>query len=348
MNSSDLCVCAEIYNEEALRLCRAYLRAVDAIIPFEGEIDGDINTLYNQLLLHQLKAIAKYIPDLKDAFESFRKRIYFLEVRGVSRKDDFPKIENQSEDFERANRIYNHFTYLFALKKHSIYEVSLPADFIDGLDEVSYFEFNTMVGALRDPRQFGVCLKRKFYHIPAKYVEEYPIPEYVAIYQSGRLFGRELAGIKYYGQVKKCIPVRRSRIRELPKSSNELYYKFKVKEWKRLENPIQARELGFVRLFTSISLLLNAKEVPELTLTNKKDFILYRLMYLADKELRNNPERIFVGFKFDGFELIFSAELIYLSKGEKILEKYRYSSFLATPSVIFQKIKEEMKKTNNK
>lgn len=344
MNSSGLRVCAEIYNAEALRLCNAYIRAIDAIIPFEGELDGDVNTPHNQALLYQLKDIAKGIPEFKELFEVLRKRIYFLEVRGVSREEALPKIENPSAEFEFADRIYRLFMNLLGFEKSSVCEVSLPLDFIDAIEDVSCFEANALVGALRDPRQFGVCLKRKFYHIPAKYVEEYPIPEYVAIYQSERLFGRELAGIKYYGQVKKCIPIRRSRIRELPKSSNELYYKFKVKEWKRLENPIQARELGFVRLFTSISLLLNSKEIPELTFTNKEDLAFYRLMYLADKELRENPERIFTGFRFGDFELIFSAEQIYLLKGEELLKKYRYSSFLATPSAVSQKIREEMKK----
>lgn len=343
MSESVLCVSAEIYNDEALRLCKSYLAATDGIIPFEGELDGDIDTPCNRALLYQLKVLAKNMVEDKELFEKLRKRIYFLEVRGVARTDTPPEPEESSEDFKRAVSLYRFFEELLSYRTKPVYLLKISEELRARLDDVTFFECDTMVGALRAPRQFGVCLKRKFYHIPAKQVEEYPIPKYVAIYQSERLFGKEVSGIKYYGEVKKCIPIRRNRIRELPKSSTELYYKFKVKEWKRLENPIQARELGFVRLFTSHSLLQNAIEVPELTMQSKDDFILYRLMYLANKEIRENPRRIFTALEFLGFDVIFSLGAIYLCKEGKTVEKYPYSSFSATPTAFFQRIKKKIK-----
>ena len=344
MNDFDLRLCKDVYNTELECLCKVYLKLADGIIPKEGELDGDINTPHNQALLYELKGIAKKIPEFKEFFEDFRKRIYFLEVNGVVTPESHPTFGKSDEAISSAHNRYFHCISLANLCDRPVFEVKLSDGMLDKIEDASFFECDTLVGALREPRQFGVCLKRKFYHIPAKYIEEYAIPKYVAIYQSERLFGKELAGIKYYGEVKKCIPLKRSRIRELPRKSNELYYKFKVKRWERLENPISAKEIGFVRLFTSFSLLQNSSEVPELALLDKNDFILYQLIKSATVELANDAEQIFVGFRFSDFEIFASTDNVYLCKEGSLLEKYKFSTFLATPSNFLEKIKAGMKK----
>ena len=344
MNDLKLHLCEAIYNFEMEQLSRAYIKLVDTIGPCEGELDGNINTLYNQALLYQLKDIAKKIPQMTVIFESFRKRIYFLEIHGVKTPDVHPVIEDATQNFLSAYSCYEKCIALALCCDAPIFEIKLSCDVLEKIEEPSFFECDTLIGALRAPRQFGVCLKRKFYHIPAKYIEEYAIPKYVAIYQSENLFGKELAGVKYYGEVKKCVPLKRNRIRELPSTSNELYYKFKVKKWQRLENPISAKEIGFVRLFTSFSLLQNATEIPELTLLDKNDFVLYYLLKQANNELKNDLRKAFVGFEFSDFEIFVSTDNIYLCKGENLLEKYKNSSFFYTPSLFLEKIMGSMKK----
>ena len=227
-----------------------------------------------------------------------------------------------------------------AMKDTEVVEISLSQEFISKTDKYDFSEKDTLVGAMRNPRQFGICLKRKFYHIPAFYVEEYPIPKYIALYQSQRMFGEEISGVKYYGEVKKCTPMRRSRIREIPKDSNELYYKFKVKCWKRLNNGISSGEVGFVRLFTNFFLLENVDDISALTISDAYEFRLYKLLRLADSALK--AESDVARFCIDGFDVIFTNEIIYLCREQKILERYYRSNLKNAPCKLFRKMKKDI------
>ncbi len=348
MKDGNLYLYSEIYEVETERALTEYLLAVDCVIPREGELDGDINTVFNQAVLYQLKSIAKAFPERKEIFEKFRKRIYFLEVRGVETPCELPSTEIENEAYLRALDCYKLCFSILSCKDEPISEIVLPQELLKELDEKDFFKHDTLIGTLRAPRQIGVCLNHKFYHIPAKYIEEYTLPKYVAIYQSERMFGEELSGIKYYGEIRKSARMPRNRIREIPKDSKEIYYKFKVRKWQRLFNTISAKEIGFVRLFTSMSLLLNAKEVPELTLTNKEDFILYRSVSLACKTLEENFEIAFSGFRFSDFDMFVGRKFIYLCKENTVVESYFKNDFKNTPSEFLKKIKEGMKKCVNK
>ena len=319
---------ADVYYEESERLCRRYLALVDQIIlP-----DNDSRGRQAQAALSHLKEI--YLKLWKDAplKVEFARRIELLERHAAVLQ----------ECFDQENEEYNAYRFCIeclSYSEKSVKEVTLEQELMDGLERVSFCEYDTLVGSFRSPRQFGICLKRKFYHIPAKYIEEYPIPKYIAIYQSERMFGRELSGIKYYGEVKKCTPIRRSRISEIPKGSNELYYKFKVKQWNRLNTPIAAKEIGFIRLFTSFFLLQNAQEVPDLTVSDRAEFVLMRLLRLASNALSEDKQLIFSAFIFEDNEVILTAESIFLCKDGGVIKRYRHSNFLNTPSTVLKDIK---------
>lgn len=221
-----------------------------------------------------------------------------------------------------------------------VIEISLSNELLNLTENAEIFEQDTLVGALRTPRQLGICLKRKFYHIPAVYIEEYAIPKYIALYQSQNMFGDEVAGIKYYGEVKRCTPMRRSKIREIPKKSNELYYVFKIKKWQRLDSTVCAKEIGFVRLFTSSFVLKNVSDVSALTISNAYEFKLYKFLKLAEQEVedKNTPAR----FELDGFDVIFTKDVIYLCREGKIIERYWLSSLKSAPSLVLRKIQKDM------
>ena len=226
------------------------------------------------------------------------------------------------------------------IKNSEIIEVSLSQELLEKLDKCDFSDLNTLVGAMRNPRQFGVCLKRKFYHIPAFYVEEYPIPKYIALYQSQNLFGEEISGVKYYGEVRKCIPLRRSRIREIPKDSNELYYKFKVKSWKRLDNDIVSGEVGFVRLFTNFFLLENVDDISVLTISDAYEFRLYKLLKSANSAIVGDND--IAHFSIDGFDVILTKEIVYLCENKRICERYYRSNLENSPSKMLRKIKKDI------
>ena len=118
-------------------------------------------------------------------------------------------------------------------------------------------------------------MRHNFYHIPKSEIKDTDLPiRYVAIYQSKAKFGAE-SGIYYYGEVTRCIPMRRSEIREIPSQKGEVYYRFEIKEWKRLSKPIAPKELGFVKCFTNLFLLEHSADVPELLIRTEEEYRLY-------------------------------------------------------------------------
>ena len=238
------------------------------------------------------------------------------------------------EECERAS------VTALGVKDSEMIEISLPEELLDELQKCDFSDYDTLVGAMRSPRQLGVSLKRKFYHIPAFYVEEYPIPKYIALYQSQRMFGDEVSGIKYYGEVRKCTPLRRSKIREIPKDSSELYYKFRVKSWKRLDFSLSSGELGFVRLFTNIFLLKNVDDTSALTISDSYEFKLYKLLKSANSKIKEKNDT--AHFFIDGFDVIFTNEIIYLCFDGRICERYYRSGISQSPSHLLGKMKKDI------
>jgi len=135
---------------------------------------------------------------------------------------------------------------------------------------------NVLVGTLRNTSQLEVCIKQRFYHIPAVRLRDSDFPiRYVAIYQSKHKFGNN-AGIRYYGEVENCTLVPRSSIKEIPKTSETMYYRFDISEWKTLPHPIRVIGGDIISMTTTRFLLENSLEVPELFLESKQEFELYK------------------------------------------------------------------------
>lgn len=150
---------------------------------------------------------------------------------------------------------------------------------------------NVLVGTLRNTAQLEVALREKFYHIPAirLYQGNFPI-NYVAIYQSIHKFGED-AGVYYYGEVTGYKLLRRREISEIPKDSDEEYYRFEIREWKKLSCPVPARDGDFINLNTSLFLLENARNTSELSLLTERELSLYRkIEKLLTRELREVRE----------------------------------------------------------
>lgn len=133
-----------------------------------------------------------------------------------------------------------------------------------------------LIGTLRHAKQLEICLRHRFYYFPA---ERLPCPEQpirmVALYQSYHQFGSK-AGVRYYGEVRDCIMVSRSAIKEMPKDSDALYYRVTVKAWKKLPHTILPRENGLLLLRTNRFLLFRATNTAELTLENSWEYRFHR------------------------------------------------------------------------
>ena len=155
-------------------------------------------------------------------------------------------------------------------------ETVLPAGIEKKMAKVDWSCRDVLVGALRNREQLNAALEGRFYHIPTSKLQDGNLPiHYVALYQSKNLFGQE-AGIRYWGAVIRTERVKRREIREIPRNSNELYYRFDIKEWLKLDMPIKVWEMGpGVLLLTNLFLLFHSREVPDLMIRSEEDFRMY-------------------------------------------------------------------------
>lgn len=221
---------------------------------------------------------------------------------------------------------------------------TLPRGTESKLMKVNWSVRDVLIGTLSNKSQLNICLNHRFYHIPAARLKDSDFPiRYVAIYQSKTLFGSE-AGVQYYGEVTKCTSVRRGDITEIkarPGSENELYYRFEIKKWKQLRKPIAAKELGFVKSFTSLFLLEHSTEMPELLIRSEEEYRLYSELKRAINDTRINNEDSNLGFNFGNFTLTFEDGQILVSKGKQIFAQYAISDFSRSPNAVFRQMQKE-------
>ena len=208
---------------------------------------------------------------------------------------------------------------------------TLPRGIEDKLAKIDWNQRDVLVGALRNRAQLDTCLKYKFYHIPASKIKDVDLPiHYVAIYQSINIFGRE-AGIRYYGEVTKTSAVKRRDIREIPKNSDEAYYRFEIKEWKELNIPLVAKEVRDFPFFTNMFLLQHCPDVPDLHISSEEEYRLYIEIRRLANDASVNETDAEPGFKYDDKTIIMeNGDIVVLKDGTKI-EQISIETFMRKP-----------------
>ena len=206
---------------------------------------------------------------------------------------------------------------------------TLPRGIEDKLAKIDWNQRDVLVGALRNRAQLDTCLKYKFYHIPASKIRDADLPiHYVAIYQSINIFGRE-AGI--YGEVTKTSAVKRRDIREIPKNSDEAYYRFEIKEWKELNIPLVAKEVRDFPFFTNMFLLQHCPDVPDLHISSEEEYRLYIEVRRLANDASVNETDAEPGFKYDDKTIIMeNGDIVVLKDGTKI-EQISIETFMRKP-----------------
>ena len=208
---------------------------------------------------------------------------------------------------------------------------TLPRGIEDKFAKIDWNQRDVLVGALRNRAQLDTCLKYKFYHIPASKIKDVDLPiHYVAIYQSINIFGRE-AGIRYYGEVTKTSAVKRRDIREIPKNSDEAYYRFEIKEWKELNIPLVAKEVRDFPFFTNMFLLQHCPDVPDLHISSEEEYRLYIEVRRLANDASVNETDAEPGFKYDDKTIIMeNGDIVVLKDGTKI-EQISIETFMRKP-----------------
>lgn len=215
---------------------------------------------------------------------------------------------------------------------------TLPIGIENKLAKVDWSVRDVLIGDLRNKTQLDICLKHRFYHIPARRIKDADLPiHYIAIYQSNNLFGKE-SGIRYYGEVLKTQLVPRKDINEIPSGKTDLYYRFEVKDWKQLPIPIKVKE-SYKLFFTNLFLLEHSKEVPELMISSEEEFRLYNELKRLAGDAQINDESVNLSFKYNGALIAFEDGYIVIYSNERIVDRYSITDFSKYPNSVFGKIK---------
>ena len=144
---------------------------------------------------------------------------------------------------------------------------------------------------------------------------------------------------RYIGEVIQSSIVPRNKINEIHKKSEELYYRFEVRSWKELPNPITVKETGVsVQLLTNRFLLEHSKEVPELRLHSENEYRLYCELKRAINSTEINEENAEIGFHFGNSLVVFEEGNISVYKNGIITTKFSIESFTRSPTGVFRQL----------
>ena len=193
---------------------------------------------------------------------------------------------------------------------------------------------DVLVGCLRDRHQLRVCLRHRFYHMPVGRMEgNAEEVRYIAIYQSQTLFGPK-SGIRYFGKVLSCEIVERKEIKQIPKDSDELYYRIQVERWQKLRRRVMSKELPFTHIRTTQFLLHHSQEIPELFLEDERQFRLYRAL----KKLLGRPRIRTAGFRFDEDAVVFKGGEVGTVQQGTFKPSYLLEHYADSPYAVFRHI----------
>ena len=221
----------------------------------------------------------------------------------------------------------------------------------NGLAKVDWSRRDVLIGTFRSRNQFDICLKNKFYYIPAERVKDDNLPiHYVAMFQTPRIFSNE-AGIYYYGEVLRTARVRRSSIPVTMTHGNpeDLYYRFVIREWIPLTRPILPKESGFVHAYTNTFLLENVEFVPELLLRSEEEYRFYMELKrrtghtLEEKMADDEP-----GFEIGTMKVLFEDGKIIVIRGGNIVTEYSINEFSRYPNASFRRIGRAMQRQDDR
>ena len=217
--------------------------------------------------------------------------------------------------------------------------LALPQKLEQALAATQWEHRDVLVGCLRDRHQLSISLRHRFYHMPIGRLEgSAEDVRYIAIYQSQTLFGTK-GGIRYFGKVKSCETVERRQITQIPRDSDELYYRFSVERWQKLRKRVVSKELPFTHIRTTQFLLHNSTEIPELFLENERQFRLYRgLKKLFGRGLRKNS----AGYRFEDSALALKDGDLCILQNGVWQPSYMLENYLDSPYTVFCHVLEQL------
>lgn len=224
---------------------------------------------------------------------------------------------------------------------------TLPRGIEAKLAKVDWNKREVLIGDVRNKKQFDICYQNRFYYVPESQLSHDNLPiHYIALYQSRNLFGNA-AGVRYYGEVIRTIRQRRSAIKEIPKDSDEIVYRFEIKEWKELPKALVAKEVAPGRKLTNMFLLEHVEEASALLIRSEEEFRLYSELKRAFKDAEFNDDSKDIGFGIDkSTRVSFESGRILVYKDQSIIGNHNVEDFAHSPNAVFRKVLDEVQKVD--
>lgn len=221
---------------------------------------------------------------------------------------------------------------------------TLPKGVESKLKKVDWTRRDVLVGTVRQHEQLAVCLNYRFYYIPVGLLPQDKLPIHeVAIYQPKDIYGRD-AGVEYYGEIVSLEKVARNEIKEIPRDSDDLYYRVNVREWLKLDRRIEAKEYGVrTAAFTNDFLLKHSSTVPELfQIKTEEEYRFFtELKRVAGDAALINDDSV-TGFEFGNYKVIFEDGEIKLFNQKGMVEHCRINDFIRRPNAQFRGLMKSM------
>jgi hypothetical protein len=154
-------------------------------------------------------------------------------------------------------------------------------DWLSALDE------KVMVGLVKNEKNYRVHRMEKFYHIPVYQLKKgWQEAKYLALYLPKRVSqGRN--GIYFYGKITDIEIKKRNHITGLPSSRQNDYAVIHVEGWRMLDAVIPPVGYGIrVYTITTLNILKQAKELPELFMKSREEVTLWRMLRRISNRVR--------------------------------------------------------------
>ncbi|WP_031548880.1 DUF2357 domain-containing protein [Oribacterium sp. FC2011] len=299
----------------------------DAIVAKDGD--------FSKKLMFGAFVLFPY-PNDEDEYRShqFYKSIESVNIGGV------PFLPGKTQIAEEL------LTKLVGESDESAFERTiLPVGVEERLEKVDWTKEDVLVGSLSKREQWEECFAKNYYYVPIDSLKSgYHQVQYIAIYQSKKLFGED-AGVLYYGEVSETSVVARKDINSLGGRThpNAECYRFAIKKWMKLSSKIEfEKEWVYRPRYSNSFLLYNSKSTYELfNIRSETDYrLVYELRRIQENlRVQDNPNELFV--KISDSVSVFNDEsyIRVYDSGTEMLRRPT-SEFKKSPSVVFDCIRD--------
>ena len=173
-------------------------------------------------------------------------------------------------------------------------------------EEGDYYKFknkNVMIVNVKDEKHLNVYREHRFYHIPKSSLSKVKLGvEYLAFYQPQSKFGKD-SGICYYAKIKDSYTYERGSCIELECDNDKeksIYIRFDLEEFEPISK-ISTVEYGVRNvMYTTLYLLKNATTIHELSINNRKEIEVYKILKKISNDKNLPLEKHQDGYKFQG------------------------------------------------